>query len=1018
MARYKVTLSQSGWSGGTAAFWFDPDVGENGTAYDAETGGNAITAIALPTRASYTFLGFGITNPYWRCVDENGNIFAAKTKELFNTASTAVTGSLAAKTLNIFQAQTSTITGGTATLRTITITSTYWKGAPAKLYYNPATELFYLDQQQTDEYSSAVLAERECWTYSGCYAGNGPQYVSTTPAKSGDQYIDGAGNILDELRIRGKAQTTFTINPRGEYFSYKIALDANGGSIGDGGIAAIYRPISATGTYYTDYLCSAGTEITALTSAQLPAYSSKVFGGFTGTKVTNASGAATATYYADKDGVLDIANLDALSFSPTGSVALVSKSVYARWVGLCTVTLNKGTNGTNAALPFSTLYADTVNGLFYSDSSATEQITNIGLPTNECYRFLGCFNAAAGQTQYVEPAGDITAALQIAEYTTALTIYCQWSQTSWRLLLNKASGTGGSDAIYRSISSGDWYAEPLAEYGDSSAISTLAPPDRDGYVFLGYFKSTAATSDKLVARDGTLDFEKLATVSPSGATPPSASAYAIWQQLRTINVNVNATSATVGALNVATAQAGDAQIFYGVEYDKYYSDNTATDETGVSAHPVALPTVRCNVCAGIFGAATNGEQKFGADGLIVDGSAAPTSANTTWYAQWTRKSFVTVLDDNGGSGGSGAIFSNGETSAVYSDDDLTDEISSVTPPTRTGYTFAGYYTARTGGTIVIDADGNIAIVTGFGSRDLTIYARWIANSYTLTFEGGGVIAPKSVTFDAAIGALPTPSSSLIPTGSRFRQWLIDGLPISSTTRWTWASDKFATPSWETAFGDVVDYFGLASASLIPFESESGADRPHIVTRHYGKAAGADAIGPTWLNPTVKYMVVGNMTLSLQLGQAYPKNASMIYGTIETGYMITSVTIDTKIGQFPIVTVSSVANEGADAINKFAVSVPILARARAQNLLGAISGGGALHSFTLSATCDPVILQENLEPCASDVVNGRYEASAETLATNFENAPTATNGFLQVGTPIVKAGTDYTRYRISSRKEIY
>lgn len=1008
MARYQITLSQSGWTGGTAAIWYDTAAQ---ACYDAATDGNVVTSITVPTRASYTFLGFGLTSPYYRCIDENGNIFAAKIQELFNTASTAVTGSEAAKTLAIYQAQTSTISGATATLRTITITATYWKGAPAKLYYQPVSNKFYLDQGQTEELSAPVTAARECWTYSGCFAGAGPQYVSTTPAKSGDQYIDDAGNVLDELRIRAKVQTTVTINPRGVYFSYKIALDANGGSIGTGGVPAIYRPINATGTYYTTYLCESGTEIAALSAAQLPQLASKIFGGFTGTKVTNASGAATATYYADKDGALNIANLDALSFA-TASKALGKVDVYARWVPVCTVAVNKGTNGTNAALPLSTFYADTVNGLFYSDAELADPISGIGLPTNECYQFAGCYTSASGGSQLIDDTGEITPALVVAEYTTTLSIYCQWLQTSWRLLFGKGGGTGGTDAIYKSTADGNWYADPLAASGETSPITSITPPDRDGYIFLGYFKTASTTAAQLVARDGALNAANLDTLSPSGTTPPSVSAPAVWQQLRTITINPNATNANVGTLNVGTVQPGDPQIFYGAEDAAYYADDAATEQVGVAGRPLALPTVRCNRCTGIYGAATNGEQKFDADGLAVAGAAAPTSTLATWYAQWERKCYVAVLDDRGGSGGAAALFFNGETSAFYSDDDLTTEASSVTPPVRPGYTFLGYYTAITGGTAVIDAEGAIIVVTGFGSRDLTIYAHWRENTYTLTFSGGGELQPKSVTFGTAIGALPVPSSALAPHGARFDSWLVDGLPISASTVWSWPDDKTASIRWEFAFGDVVDYFGLASAALIPFESDDGANRPHVVTRHYGKSAGADASSAVqWLNPSVKYMVVGDTTLALQLGSAYPATQG------KTGYMIVSAIVETALGEFPVVTVSAVANEGAPAINLFSIEVPIIARARAQNLLGAISGGGELHAFTLAAVCDPVVVQEYLAPCASDAVNGRYEAHAETLATNFETAPTADGDFTGVGEPVAKSGTNYTRFRIGARKEI-
>jgi hypothetical protein len=177
-----------------------------------------------------------------------------------------------------------------------------------------------------------------------------------------------------------------------------------------------------------------------------------------------------------------------------------------------------------------------------------------------------------------------------------------------------------------------------------------------------------------------------------------------------------------------------------------------------------------------------------------------------------------------------------------------------------------------------------------------------------------------------------------------------------------------------------------------------------------------------------------MTLAVTLGKAFAAKTGTIYGPYknnsgqwvfgnhngmtETGYMMTSVTVETALGSFPVVTVSATANEGANAINQFSVSVSILARARAQNLFGAISGGGELHVLTLSATCDPVILQEGLAPCASDAVNGRLEVHAETVPLDFESAPAAGTGFSLTGVPVTKSGKDFTRYQISVMKEMF
>ena len=110
-------------------------------------------------------------------------------------------------------------------------------------------------------------------------------------------------------------------------------------------------------------------------------------------------------------------------------------------------------------------------------------------------------------------------------------------------------------------------------------------------------------------------------------------------------------------------------------------------------------------------------------------------------------------------------------------------------------------------------------------------------------------------------------------------------------------------------------------------------------------------------------------------------------------------------------------------DKFNVSVPVVARSKAQNLLGAISGGGHLQSCRLVAACDPVVCEENLMPCASDIVNGRYELSAETLAPNGESAPTMTaaggtnGGFALIADPRQGRDCDYIRYTIEARKEM-
>jgi len=233
-----------------------------------------------------------------------------------------------------------------------------------------------------------------------------------------------------------------------------------------------------------------------------------------------------------------------------------------------------------------------------------------------------------------------------------------------------------------------------------------------------------------------------------------------------------------------------------------------------------------------------------------------------------------------------------------------------------------------------------------------------------------------------------------------------------------------------AFATKTDYFYLESSALTPIASFSGDEYHRVTVTHGGKhESGVNQIGGIWRNPTTSYIVNADTTISVALGKAFAAERS---GTTMTrsGYMITSVEIVTEIGKFPILTVSAVANEGGNAVNnftvnrnKFNVSIPVVGRARAQNLLGAISGGGELQRLKLLATCDPVVCEEQLMPCASDIVNGRFELTAETLAANGEAAPTmaavsgSNGGFALLSDPRIASDCDFVRYAIEARKEM-
>ena len=116
-------------------------------------------------------------------------------------------------------------------------------------------------------------------------------------------------------------------------------------------------------------------------------------------------------------------------------------------------------------------------------------------------------------------------------------------------------------------------------------------------------------------------------------------------------------------------------------------------------------------------------------------------------ANWQVNTYNVTLNDNNGTGGQGSVV------ATY--DAMTP---SVAVPTRTGYTFQGYYS---GDTKYINADGTGAINWNIAS-DTTLTAKWEANQYTVTLNdngGSGGSGNITATYDSLINGVNVPTKT-------------------------------------------------------------------------------------------------------------------------------------------------------------------------------------------------------------------------------------------------------------------
>lgn len=163
------------------------------------------------------------------------------------------------------------------------------------------------------------------------------------------------------------------------------------------------------------------------------------------------------------------------------------------------------------------------------------------------------------------------------------------------------------------------------------------------------------------------------------------------------------------------------------------------------------------------------------------GSSVSSITSTKSFNGWSNSSPGTF---------SGTTYTYGEGSGYITANYKNNSVN-LPKPTKSGYTFVGWYTASSGGTKV----NNTYTPTG----NITLYAHWNANSYTLSFDANGCgtlgISFVTATIDKTYGdaddgnGLP---SIAIKAGKNFDGWYTSssgGNKITNSTKVTASSDN-------------------------------------------------------------------------------------------------------------------------------------------------------------------------------------------------------------------------------------
>jgi uncharacterized repeat protein (TIGR02543 family) len=442
-----------------------------------------------------------------------------------------------------------------------------------------------------------------------------------------------------------------------------------------------------------------------------------------------------------------------------------------------------------------------VNGFYLDPTSAT-------VPTRNGYTFGGYYTGTGGTgTQRINASGTYVA-LTNTTYSSAVTLYAQWSVITYTLTNDRNSGTGGNNSATYNITT-------------SSTIATLfGAVTRTGYT-LSNWRWTSATAGGWVNATnyagstnvsgryatGTLQAQWTAntytvtfnsngggTPSPTSKSVTYASTYEIlatvsrtdwvftgWYTASTggtliqssTTVTITAaqtlyahwTPTLASATNETVTALGDMQ----TEYTSPTYNITTSSGTGVASMSVSPTTYQQSGSSQNVTITRSASTGYSLNVATITrlgdfGGSTPTVSGTTVtipadsYGDFrvnqtaTPNSFEIALDPNGGTAAS-----NNAISVTYATS--IEAFNTNMLATRTGHTTTGYWTATSGGTQRTSASAYTALTSTTYTSAVTLYAQWTANSYTVTFNANGGNTPsptsKSVTYGSTYGTLAT-----------------------------------------------------------------------------------------------------------------------------------------------------------------------------------------------------------------------------------------------------------------------
>ena len=265
-------------------------------------------------------------------------------------------------------------------------------------------------------------------------------------------------------------------------------------------------------------------------------------------------------------------------------------------------------------------------------------------------------------------------------------------------------------------------------------------------------------------------------------------------------------------------------------------------------------------------------------------TSEPTADTIKCSAKWIADTYTVTFDSTGGS----------EVTTKTIDVLYGEQLGDMPVPIRTGYFFRGWYDAPVEGKCYGNSDGK-GTSWYDKTENCTLYAQWVINRYTITFDtaGGSEITPITQDYDTAITAPADPTRE----GYTFIGW---DKEIPTTML---AENMTVTAQW------------VINRYTITFDT-AGGSKIAPITQDYGTAITAPA-DPTregytfigWDKAIPTTLPAENMTVTAQWKDTEKPTGEIIIGTNKWQDFVNNLTFGLFFKDTQEVTINASDNSG-------------------------------------------------------------------------------------------------------------